>query len=115
MARTTSIPRVALVIVLAAATACGDATSPPATPELLDLSAEWSTAVPGAEGLDDAALGTTLGQAAAIPGLRSVLVVRHGRLIAEQYLGGGGADSLYALRSVDDLDWHARRVHRQLV
>jgi CubicO group peptidase (beta-lactamase class C family) len=100
LARTTSIARVALVVVLVAATACGDATSPPATPELLDLSAEWSTAAPAAEGLDEAALATTLGQAAAIPGLRSVLVVRHGRLIAEQYLGGGGADSLYALRSV---------------
>ena len=100
MPRTTSISRIALVVVLVAATACGDATSPPATPALLDLSAEWSTAAPGAEGLDEAALATTLAQAAAIPGLRSVLVVRHGRLIAEQYLGAGGADSLYALRSV---------------
>ncbi len=45
-------------------------------------------------------MATGLGGAAAIPGLRSILVVRHGRLIAERYLAPGGADSLYALRSV---------------
>jgi len=100
LAPPTSSLRVALVVLLIVTTACGDATSPPATPEPVDLSAEWSTAAPGAEGLDDAALATALAQAATIPGLRSVLVVRHGHLIAEQYLAGGGADSLYALRSV---------------
>jgi CubicO group peptidase (beta-lactamase class C family) len=50
--------------------------------------------------VDAAVLATGLGGAAAIPGLRSILVVRHGRLISEQYMAPGGADSLYALRSV---------------
>ena len=100
MAPTTSIPRLALAFSLAAAQACSDATSPPATREPVDLSAEWSTAAPGAEGVDGAALAATLGQATTIGGLRSVLVVRHGHLIAEQYFAGGGGDSLYALRSV---------------
>jgi CubicO group peptidase (beta-lactamase class C family) len=45
-------------------------------------------------------LATGLAATPAIPGLRSILVVRHGRLIAEQYRAHGGADSLYALRSV---------------
>jgi len=96
-----------LPALLAATLACGEAaTAPPSTPppptttQPVDLSADWVTTTPGAQGVDAAALATGLGGAAGIPGLRSILVVRHGRLISEQYLASGGADSLYALRSV---------------
>jgi CubicO group peptidase (beta-lactamase class C family) len=66
----------------------------------VDLSADWAVAQPAAEGVDPARLADGVAQAAAIPGLTSLLVVRHGRLIAERYSRPGGADSLYALRSV---------------
>jgi CubicO group peptidase (beta-lactamase class C family) len=95
-----SSPRFALSILVATALACGDATSPPAGTEPVDLSAEWSRATPAAEGVDGAGLAATLAQATTVPGLRSLLVVRHGRLIAEGYFAGGVADSLYGLRSV---------------
>lgn len=90
---------------LAAALACGESpTAPPSTPpttgQPIELSADWVTAAPAAEGVDAAALAAGLSGATAIPGLRSVLVVRHGRLIAERYRAPGGADSLYAVRSV---------------
>jgi CubicO group peptidase (beta-lactamase class C family) len=87
---------------LAALAGCGDSTAPvtPAPSDPVDLSAEWSVAAPEAEQVDGARLSAALDGAAAIAGLRSVLVVRHGRLIAERYLAGGRADSLYALRSV---------------
>ncbi len=56
-------------------------------------------ATPGAQGVDPARLADGLSQAGALPGLTSLLVVRHGRLVAEDYYRPGGADSLYALRS----------------
>ena len=94
-----------LPALLAATLACGEAATapssgPPTTTQPISLLADWVTATPAAEGVDAAALATGLDGAAAIPGLRSVLVVRHGRLISERYLAPGGADSLYALRSV---------------
>jgi CubicO group peptidase (beta-lactamase class C family) len=97
-----------LPALLAATLACGDAatappstrSTPPTTTQPIDLSADWVTTAPGAQGVDAAALATGLGGAAAIPGLRSILVVRHGRLVTERYTAASGADSLYALRSV---------------
>ncbi|HEU4648158.1 MAG TPA: serine hydrolase [Gemmatimonadales bacterium] len=87
---------------LATLAGCGDSTGPatPASTEPVDLSAEWSSAAPEAEQVDGGQLRTALDGGVAIAGLRSVLVARHGRLVAERYLAGSRADSLHALRSI---------------
>ena len=85
---------------LAAALACSEATAPATPSGPVDLSADWIVATPETQGVDPARLADGLSQAAALPGLTSLLVVRHGRLVAERYYRPGGADSLYALRSV---------------
>ena len=92
------------ILLSAALAACGDSAGPPNPPAPsgpIDLSAEWVTGSPASQGIDPAALssGIQFG-ASTIPGLTSVLVVRNGRLVAERYFRPGGADSLYALRSV---------------
>jgi CubicO group peptidase (beta-lactamase class C family) len=84
--------------------ACGDGSGlpdPPTPDGPVDLSAEWITSSPSAQGVDPGPLSSALIYGASnIPGLTSVVVVRNGRLVAERYLRRGGADSLYALRSV---------------
>src|SRR5258707_1612283 len=40
------------------------------------------------------------GDASAIPRFRSLLVARHGRLVAEYYFGGGDSTTLFDVRSV---------------
>ena len=91
--------RRAAVALLAAALACSEATAPsPSGP--IDLSADWSVATPASQGVDPTLLADGLPQASALPGLTSLLVVRRGHLVAERYFRPGGADSLYALRSV---------------
>ena len=57
------------------------------------------TSPPAEQGVDPAGLADALDQATT-SGVTSVLVVRRGRLVAERYFRPGGADSLYALRSV---------------
>src|SRR5262249_57013512 len=82
--------------------ACSETSSPSPPPpaEPIDLSAEWSVSSPSAEGIDGSALGIALGHGAGISGLRSLIVIRHGRLVAERFFGGARPDSLYALRSI---------------
>jgi CubicO group peptidase (beta-lactamase class C family) len=84
------------------AIACGDATAPtpPLPTEPIDLSAEWAVSSPDAEGIDAAGLQTALGHGTTIGGLRSILIIRHGHLVAERYFAGAPPDSLYAIRSV---------------
>jgi CubicO group peptidase (beta-lactamase class C family) len=92
------------VLLSAALTACGDSAGPrdPLAPSgPIDLSAEWVTGSPASQGIDPAALSSAIQfGAGTIPGLTSVLLARNGRLVAERYFRPGGADSLYALRSV---------------
>ena len=92
------------VVLTASLTACGDTAGPtdaPAPSGPIDLSAEWVAGTPASQGIDPAALSAAIGFGAGnIPGLTSLLVVRNGRLVAERYLRHGGADSLYAVRSV---------------
>jgi CubicO group peptidase (beta-lactamase class C family) len=71
----------------------------PGPAEPIDLSADWVTSPPAEQGVDPAGLAAALDQATT-SGVTSVLVVRRGRLVAERYFRPGGADSLYALRSV---------------
>jgi CubicO group peptidase (beta-lactamase class C family) len=85
------------------AIACTDGLAPPISESArhpIDLSAEWSMAAPSAEGIDSTQLALAYAAGSTVSGLTSALVVRHGRLVAEQYFQGGRADSLYAARSV---------------
>lgn len=83
---------------------CGDSSSPnplpPGPAEPIDLAADWVISTPAEQEVDPARLSAALDHAAAMPGVSSVLVARRGRLVAERYFRPGGADSLYALRSV---------------
>jgi len=78
----------------------------PGLPEIVSVSPEdtgdgWSVSTPEAEGMDTVALGRVL-QAIAdgdYTGVDSMVVVRHGRLVAEGYFNGYGRDTLHDLRS----------------
>ena len=50
--------------------------------------------------VDEGALGRALDEAASVPGLESVAVVRRGRLVAERYLGTATADAAHPVRSI---------------
>ncbi|MBU2410270.1 MAG: beta-lactamase family protein, partial [Gammaproteobacteria bacterium] len=60
---------------------------------------DWVVASPTQEGIDAAALQRTLDGARSIAALRSVVVVRNGLLVGEQYYGGASAGDLQALHS----------------
>ena len=93
----------ALCAVLLGAAGCGGDATAPSTPlpeEPIDLSAEWAVSSPDREQIDAGRLDAALSDGAAIPGLRSITIIRHGHLVAERYFSGARPDSLYALRSV---------------
>lgn len=91
-------------VIAALVLACGDTAAPtpqpPAPAAPIDLSVEWVTSPPAEQGVDPGVLTAALDQGGTMPGLASVVVARRGRLVAERYFRPGGADSLYALRSV---------------
>lgn len=88
----------ALFVVLLPA-GCGDSPTGPGS-AVLDLSAPWAESGPGAQGMDSVRLAVAVGQASAIPRLMSLLVVRNGTLVVEEYFRGNHADSLNDVRSV---------------
>ncbi|HET9865399.1 MAG TPA: hypothetical protein VFP37_18325, partial [Steroidobacteraceae bacterium] len=69
------------------------------TPE--DLADGWTVSTPGAEGIREQDLQATLEsmRAGNWTGVDSMVVVRHGKLVAEGYFGGYGRDTLHDLRS----------------
>jgi CubicO group peptidase (beta-lactamase class C family) len=82
--------------------ACGGPVQPTtATPPApVDLSRPWTTASPGSEHVDPRALAAALSRADSTVGLRSLLVVRNGRLVGEHYRAPASLDSLEDGRSV---------------
>lgn len=93
----------ALAVWCVGTVACGDGPAAPPNASArhpLDLSAEWTLTPPATQGIDTALLHGAYGAARGVPGLTSLLVVRHSHLVAEQYFAPGGADSLYSVRSV---------------
>lgn len=60
---------------------------------------EWDTSSESA-GVDRAALQKMLESAGSVPALRSILVVKNGTLVGEQYFGGMTAENLQAVNSV---------------
>ena len=61
-----------------------------------------SAAAPGqqVEGFDAQALQAAIDSAGRVPGMRSLLVARHGQLVSESYFNGIGPDSTHDVRSV---------------
>ncbi len=80
--------------------ACSDSPTAPAPPTVVDLSAEWTTATPASHGIDAARLDAAVAHAGTLPRLLSLLVVRHGRLVSENYFNGNTAETLNDVRSI---------------
>ena len=80
------------------ATSCGGPTEP--SPLDADLSADWPTGLPAAQDIDPTAIGNAITHAGTLPRLLSLLVVRNGTLVVEEYFNGNFADSLNDGRSV---------------
>ena len=83
-----------------AAVGCADAPLAPTTTAPLDLAAPWETAGASEVGLDPFALRVAEARAASVDRMRSLLVVRHGRLAYEGYFHGADGESLADVRSV---------------
>jgi CubicO group peptidase (beta-lactamase class C family) len=66
----------------------------------VDLGADWATADPSSQGVNATRLAAAASQARQYPGLRSLLVARHGELLGEYYFGNAGRDTLFDVRSV---------------
>ena len=64
---------------------------------------DWPVSTPEKEGLDGAALASLvadIGQGDLLPRLHALLIVRHGRIVLEEYFNGWQADRLHTLQSV---------------
>jgi CubicO group peptidase (beta-lactamase class C family) len=61
----------------------------------------WTTSTPAAEGIDTATLQTALEaiRDGRYPRVDALVVIRHGKLVAEGYYGGYGRETLHDLRS----------------
>src|SRR5262245_61481696 len=81
------------------ALACGDATDPGPV-GTTDLGDEWQTASPASQGIDPGGVADAVAHAQTLPRLLSLLVVRNGVLVVEQYFNGNRADSVNDGRSV---------------
>jgi CubicO group peptidase (beta-lactamase class C family) len=95
-----------LCIVGLLAAGCGGGGSGPSEPEVVSTTPEstsdgWTTSNPANEGIDAAEMTRLLDdiRTGGFPGIDSMLVVRHGRLVLEGYFNGYGRDSLHDLRS----------------
>ena len=78
----------------------------PAQPAAISIAPDslgdgWTTSTPAAEGIDGDSVLRTLEviRDGNYPGVDSMIVIRHGRLVAEGYFGGYAHDSLHDLRS----------------
>jgi CubicO group peptidase (beta-lactamase class C family) len=89
---------------LALIVGCSDAVAPgvpnASATHPSDLRPEWVPTSPDQEGVDSAALAAAFDRGGTVPGLTSVVVIRHSRLVGERYYQIGGRDSLYSIRSV---------------
>lgn len=90
----------AFALIFPAASACGDGGPVAVDNVTVDLSAEWQAAAPASVGIDGGRMDAAVAHAATLPRLLSLLVVRHGRLVVEEYFNGSHADSLNDVRSV---------------
>lgn len=73
---------------------------PPASITVIDVSQPWVTATPASVSMDEVRLNRGINDLSGMPRVRSVLVARHGKLIAQNYLGGSTQATRFDLRSV---------------
>ena len=64
-----------------------------------DLSQEWETRTPASQQIDPAQLDTALNNASNYPGLRSLLIVRNGYLVSENYYADADKETLHPVHS----------------
>ena len=74
--------------------------SPPPPVTIIDISQPWARATAAESNMDEVMLGRAASDAAAMPRFRSLLVARHGKLVAENYFGGADNATVFDLRSV---------------
>src|SRR6185503_3817881 len=72
--------------------------APPVT--IIDIAQPWARATATEANMDEVMLGRAASDAAAMPRFRSLLVARHGKLVAENYFGGASSATAFDLRSV---------------
>ncbi|BDX07468.1 serine hydrolase domain-containing protein [Planctobacterium marinum] len=70
------------------------------SPDYLPVSSDINHATPAEVGIDEAVISGVYTQAASQNGLRSLLVLKNGQLVAEQYFNGQTAQQLQHVRSV---------------
>jgi CubicO group peptidase (beta-lactamase class C family) len=75
-------------------------TGPPPPVTIIDIAQPWAQATPAEVDMDEVMLGRAASDASAMPRFRSLLVARHGKLVAENYFGGANAATVFDLRSV---------------
>jgi CubicO group peptidase (beta-lactamase class C family) len=92
--------RLAVLAVPLVMLACGDSITDPGRSEPIDLALPWVVASPESQGIDPGGLSRAVGHAATLPRILSLLVVRHGRLVAEEYFNDNTAESLNDVRSI---------------
>jgi CubicO group peptidase (beta-lactamase class C family) len=92
--------RLAILAIPLAILACGDSATDPGRSEPIDLALPWVVASPESQGMDAGAMQDAIAHAATLPRLFSLLVVRHGKLVVEEYFNGNDAESLNDVRSV---------------
>ena len=82
--------------------ACTESTSGPAADQPLDidLALPWSTATVAEAGGSPTLVERGIDRARNNHRMRSLLVVKDGRLVVEEYFGGGDSDDLHDIRSV---------------
>jgi CubicO group peptidase (beta-lactamase class C family) len=99
----TRLARVVVVLLLALLAACG---SRPSTRELQSADyrpgygGDWAVSTPAEQGLEPMAVATMYVHAGELESLRSLLVIRHGKLVAEGYFNGGATDRRDSIASV---------------
>lgn len=91
---------VMLAVLVAGATACSESPTDTVLDQTVDLTLPWQTATPSSTGMDGGELEQAVTRARGIARMRSLLVVRRGRLVAEHYFGGARPDDLADVRSV---------------
>ena len=89
-----------LIALAALAAACADSPVDSPPPETLDLAEPWVSASPNAVSMDGTALDSATAAAARLDRMRSLVVVRRGHLILEEYFGGTDRSTPADVRSV---------------
>ena len=67
---------------------------------IIDIAQPWAKATAADVNMDEVMLGRAASDAAGMPRFRSLLVARHGKLVAENYFGGADSSTVFDLRSV---------------